>query len=171
MNLEDMISLLEHGKIKRFKDEVENGFNVNTLDKDGFNLLHNLCYINEEDFYIIDYLIEEGIDIDECKKCQVTPLMLAAYSRNTPYALHLLTKGADVNVSVVHGVTVLTIALMIRDFDLILEIFKRGYDFNQKLFNDTPVLYWMYLNEYSMLMEIFLRHGVSPNETYEEKIR
>lgn len=96
---------MTNDKILKFSDAVvfgdfdivkamieENPEIVNAQDKYGFTALHNA--MPEEEFEIIEYLIEKGADVEIQNEDGVTPLHLAAFTKT---ALILLEHGADIN--------------------------------------------------------------------------
>lgn len=90
-----MKSALE-GKIETIKGAVENGFNVNTLDKDKRTALMLAAYNGHNE--IVQLLIAKGADVNLIDNIQRTALMYASTGPFVPTVLSLLQSGAKPNM-------------------------------------------------------------------------
>jgi len=102
---------------------------LNQGDDYGFTALHNM--MSEEQFEILQYLIDQGIDVNVQNKDGIAPLHLACWVKN---AEMLLVAGADVNLLDRGGRTPLHIhaAEGEQNHDIIRHLLIRGGDPNLK---------------------------------------
>ena len=75
---------------------------------------------------IVQYLVEQGCDVNEQARDGITPLMRGLYSKSMEVVDYLLDNGANINLGSKQGLTVLTIVCQRNQPDLLEKLIKRG---------------------------------------------
>ena len=86
----------------------------------------------EECSKIVEYLIDEGANINIQSVCKWTALMWASKSRYLNIVEYLVDKKADINIKNNNGDTALILALNEEDCDIIKYLINKGADVNIK---------------------------------------
>lgn len=86
-----------------FKNELENGADINLQNKYGWTLLHIAIRRDRRD--MVEYLLEKGADIDMIDGVGWTPLMEAIMDDMPDLVSYLLEKGADTSIANQRGAT------------------------------------------------------------------
>jgi len=169
----DMINLSLHevsrnGNAVAVQALLDNGYNVNTLDRFGDTALSeaaahghidiaqmllgagaDLNLGNETPLYIaagnghidiIQILIDAGADLNSVNHLNQTPLYLAAYSNKPRIASLLITAGADVNLGNYEFNTPLHFATRWNNIDLVRQLICAGADANIRNLNNESAL-------------------------------
>ena len=82
--------------LKKIKELVENGADVNFKDKLNNTVLSWACSC--DNLEVVKYLIKKGADINNTDKNGSTPIIVAAYNHLTKIVQYLIEQGADVSV-------------------------------------------------------------------------
>lgn len=83
---------------------VAHGANINAQNKDGHSALHRACELNASS-EVIEYLLDNGADIELMSVSGKTPLYLSVENRNLLPIKTLISRGADIETRDVHGIT------------------------------------------------------------------
>lgn len=81
---------------------------IDSLDNDGFGLLHSAVYLREPELArleLIDVLVNHGATIDNRNRFEETPLIIAAMYARVRAVEHLLRLGARADATDCHGYT------------------------------------------------------------------
>jgi len=136
---------------------VENGANVNSLDKSGDAPIH--CALSKP-FYdyneITRMLIEKGADVNIKNSYGNTPLHLC---RNLEIAELLIKNGADVNAKGERGNTPLHDAAEYNKLEVAELLIKNGADINAKNRFSFRPLKLAELNDNEEMVNILKKHG------------
>ena len=114
MNLEE-ISDLVYGKIDKLDNYLEKGFCINTINLNGWNLLHFACRaLNLES---VKFLIERTINVNQLNIRNHSPLYIGTFNVATHKLSHdiidfLLSNGSDPKI----GECCIEMAIRLRDF-------------------------------------------------------
>lgn len=93
-NSKDLINAVKNNNYSLFRGLV-NKNNINTRDGSGNTLL--MIAAQKGFIKIVEYLVDEGVDIDEVNSVGQTALNLAVYFGQNSIANYLIEKGANVN--------------------------------------------------------------------------
>ncbi len=110
---------------------------LNTGDDWGFTALHNM--MSEEQFEILGYLVDQGVNVNVQNNDGIAPLHLACYVEN---AEALVAAGADINLADYSGNTPLHIhaAEGNKSYEIIEYLLKQGADSQAKNnSNELPI--------------------------------
>jgi len=93
---------------------------------------------------VTDFLLANGADIDGSHEAQdISPLILATMKQNLPLVMHLVQKGADVNLSTADGKSksALFAAASVGNLEITEYLIKKGADLNARDINNmTPLV-------------------------------
>lgn len=92
---------LMHGRASSMEFLIASGALINTLSREGENVLHYAVRGGNEE--CIERILELGVDINLADDIGCTPLFLAAASRNKPMYDLLLELGANPNTACKNG--------------------------------------------------------------------
>lgn len=115
LNRSLMISILNNN-IKKVKELIKKGANVNYIDKFGWSPLHTAILANNHK--IVKELIKYNANINLQNKHGTTPLMLAAIKKNKKIIRILMEENALTNLSDKNGLNVFDHAKELRVFIL-----------------------------------------------------
>lgn len=114
---------------------IENGADINSLDKRGESMLHKACFdgFNE----VISFCIEKGANLNALSSAGLSPLMAVIQDNKPTSARMLIGAGADIDIQDKNGKTALMYAvegslytivnlLLSADADVSLERYKKG---------------------------------------------
>jgi ankyrin repeat protein len=99
--MESIFDVIEKNNIRRLRDLIEKGINLNAVDDYGYSALHIASFkgLNE----IALFLIDQGINLNLKDKNGQTALHYAALNNQFEIAKALLEKGADLSIADVYG--------------------------------------------------------------------
>ena len=133
--------------IEVLKALVDNGCNVNIIDRSEGNLIHQIIkkYTRsyEKGLAYLDFLYEQGLDIEKPNVVQETPLHIAVREHREPYIKWLLDNGANPNAQDKDGVSPFYHAVA-NAIDLNKYILMREYatpEFDQKTNSGESILF------------------------------
>lgn len=86
-----------------FKNEFDNGADLNMQNKYGWTPLHVAIRRDRRD--MVEYLLDKGADIDKVDGVGWTPLMEAVMDEMTDLVGYLVEKGADKTIANQRGAT------------------------------------------------------------------
>ena len=131
-----------------------------------FNALHAAASGGNED--IINFLLEQGFNINTQTPNGWTPLFIAARDGQAEAAKLLIFRGANLNVQTDQGATPLLMVLT-QPFenekartDLLWYLLRRGADANLPDFNGFPPIYYAVLSQKPELVEALLEYDAIP---------
>ena len=170
---ERLIADAYYGDLVSVKNDVEEGaqlsFTFFFQDEERqyhdvtFNALHAAASSGNED--IINFLLDQGMDINAQTDMGWTPLFIAARDGRAEAAKLLVYRQADVNASSVTGATALTMVLT-QKFpsetdrnDLLLYILKRGANPNLADNYNLSPLYYAATAGHPQAASLLLEHG------------
>lgn len=182
---ENLVADAYYGDLISVKNGLEEGaditFELYFHDQDRqyddilFNVLHAAASSGNED--LINFLLEEGLDINYPTPDGWTPLFIAARDGQAEAAKLLIFRGADLNVQTDRGATALLMALTqpypsekVRQ-DLLIYMLKRGADPNLPDANGYFSLYYAATLKNADAVELLLEYGAKADTTNLENIR
>ena len=182
---ENLVADAYYGDLISVKNGLEEGaditFELYFHDQDRqyddmlFNVLHAAASSGNED--LINFLLEEGLDINYPTPDGWTPLFIAARDGQAEAAKLLIFRGADLNVQTDRGATALLMALTqpypsekARQ-DLLIYMLKRGADPNLPDANGFSPLYYAATLKNADAVELLLEYGAKADTTNLENIR
>ena len=182
---ESLVADAYYGDLVSVKNDLEDGadisFELYFDDEDRqytdvlFNALHAASSSGNED--VINFLLEEGLNIDYPTPEGWTPLFIAARDGQAEAAKLLIFRGADLNVQTDRGATALLMALTqpypsekARQ-DLLIYMLKRGADPNLPDANGYFPLYYAATLKNADAVELLLEYGAKADTTNLENIR
>lgn len=158
MRDEDDKTLLIHsifeGDVKRARELISLGCNVNLATKSGLSPLHIGCQIRNSQ--IVQLLLKNGADIKSKTDIGRTPLMQAIIVGSLDIVDKLLASGSDVNVFDHTGNTPLQIALLMDREDIAEKLVV------QKGINLSLSFRCRMDEHFIPITEYLLRHGANP---------
>ncbi|MCU7850974.1 MAG: ankyrin repeat domain-containing protein [Candidatus Thiodiazotropha sp. (ex Monitilora ramsayi)] len=165
----DVIKAIKKNDWNYIRQQIQNGFDINAHDADGYTLLHKaIGKQNSKEF--ISYLIENGVNINTETKNGYTPLLSALQVRDMVAFDILLKANANVTGSV-NGNSALHYAAHDKENAIwtIPVLIQLGADV--KIINgrkETPlhVLMKKYIpaKDYLTLLKLFIKHGTDLNQ-------
>jgi len=127
-----------------------------------FTLLHDAAFSERTE--AIEYLLDQGLNIEARGQEIGTPLLLAVDFGNIPGALALVRRGADVNAADKNGITVLRHAVMKGANELVaLALAKKADIRAAEPRNGKTVLHEAALRGYSAIVKDLLTAGADKN--------
>lgn len=123
---EDFIRAAKSGEIKKIKECLAAGVNVNITNPGGLNALHLASRENHPD--IVTLLLIHGIDAKAITKRLNTALHIASLGGNTSVVQILLNHGANVNVQAQDDITPLYMAAQENHADIVKMLLKKKAD-------------------------------------------
>lgn len=182
---ENLVADAYYGDLISVKNGLEEGaditFELYFHDQDRqyddmlFNVLHAAASSGNED--LINFLLEEGLDINYPTPDGWTPLFIAARDGQAEAAKLLIFRGADLNAQTDRGATALLMALTQaypseKDRqDLLVYMLKRGANPNLPDANGLSPLYYAATLKNADAVELLLEYGAKPDESTLENIR
>jgi ankyrin repeat protein len=104
----ELIEAAKNADYEKVKLLLEEGVNVNAMDKKGETALHFPAWAGY--IRVCRLLIEKGANLDAKDKYDQTPLMLSARGGKSRVCYLLLSKGADANATNTSGATAMKLA-------------------------------------------------------------
>lgn len=105
----------KNGNLKKVKELIKNGADVNLHDIEGFAALHWAAYNGHLNIVkyldVVKYLVKNGAEVNLQDKYGWTALHRAAWSGNSKIVKYLVKNGADLNLKNYKGNTALDIAV------------------------------------------------------------
>ncbi len=170
---ENLVADAYYGRLAHVKDDVEDGapldfvfyFSDEERDYTGvsFNALHAAASGGNED--VINYLLEQGLDINAQTPTGWTPLFIAARDGQAEAAKLLIFRGANLNLQTDLGATALLMALTQPyqteedRLSLLVYMLKRGADPNLATNHGLPPLYYAITKQNVQAVEVLLEAG------------
>ncbi len=175
----NLIADAYRGDLTAVKNDVEDGAPLDyTLLFDDeerqykgadFTALHAAASGGSED--VINFLLDEGLDINTATPNGWTPLFIAARDGRTEAAKLLVFRGADMNAQTDKGATALMMALTQKfptetdRTDLITYMLKRGADPNLTTKDGVNALFYATVYKKSpALTQLLLEHGADTQD-------
>lgn len=181
---ESLVANAYCGDLISVKNDLEDGadlsFELYFDDKDRqytdalFNALHAAASSGNED--VINFLLEEGLNIDYPTPEGWTPLFIAARDGRAEAAKLLVFRGADLNFQTDRGATALLMAITQEypsetDRASLLEyMLKRGANPNLADANGFSPLYYAAALKNGAAVKLLLEYGAAPDEENLSKI-
>lgn len=142
----EFVNAAGRGDIKKLKDLIHAGVDVNAQNNEGTALLSALMWIDQRTvlWEVLGLLLEAGAKVNAPNNYGITPLM-RAIQRQSLYGIDivnfLLDKGADINAQTPTGETALTVASGNGYKDVVKLLINRGANVNIKggRSNVTPI--------------------------------
>ena len=153
MSLFDYVS---EGNLKKVKELIEKGADVNARDQNGDFLLNDA--VGKENLKVIEFLIEKGAKVNEKNEDGTSVLLNAVLFQNFDVIKLLIDKGADVNARA-HGGFVLNDAVRQQNLKIIKLLIENGADVKAKNVDDessvlhTAVRFYKNLDIISLLID------------------
>lgn len=181
---ESLVTNAYYGDLISVKNDLEDGadlsFELYFNDEERqytevlFNALHAAASSGNED--LINFLLEEGLNIDYPTPDGWTPLFIAARDGQSEAAKLLIFRGADLNVQTDRGATALLMAIT-QEYpsekarqDLLLYMLKRGANPNLADGNGFSPLYYAAALKNVSAIELLLEHGAEPDEKTRQEV-
>lgn len=181
---ESLVADAYYGDLVSVKNDLEDGadisFELYFDDEDRqytdvlFNALHAAASSGNED--VINFLLEEGLNIDYPTPEGWTPLFIAARDGQSEAAKLLVFRGADLNIQTDRGATALLMAITQEypsetDRNSLLEyMLKRGADPNLADGNGFSPLYYATTLKNVAAVKLLLEYDAVPDEENLSKI-
>lgn len=181
---ESLVADAYYGDLVSVKNDLEDGadisFELYFDDEDRqytdvlFNALHAASSSGNED--VINFLLEEGLNIDYPTPEGWTPLFIAARDGQSEAAKLLVFRGADLNIQTDRGATALLMAITQEypsetDRNSLLEyMLKRGADPNLADGNGFSPLYYAATLKNVTAVKLLLEYDAVPDEENLSKI-
>jgi ankyrin repeat protein len=102
-NFEMFEKIVYDNNLELFKSEVQKLDDINIQNKYGWTLLHITIRRNRAD--MVNFLLDNGADIDKVDGVGWTPLMEAIMDNMTDLCKVLVDRGADTSIANARGVT------------------------------------------------------------------
>jgi len=150
----------ESAELVELRGEVESGALVHYPDKDGYTALHRAA--EKGWFYVAEFLINNGGDVDAKGYKDSTPLMVAACYGHPDLVALLLHEGADPNTSNPDGNTALSLASLEGHGEIMKALLKRGVKISKRDLVTAKVMAESMLGNTSEV-EALLKAGADPN--------
>jgi len=114
------------------KNLIDNGADVNQVEKDGYTALHLACN-KGENLKIAEYLLDHGADVNkrDHNRARKAPIHVACLNQNRKCVRLLIENGADVNKKDCDGNTPLHIACKEGNFEIVQLLIESGADPNE----------------------------------------
>lgn len=151
------------GNEYNFKYLVENGANINQVDKDGKTPL--IIAIDKRINEIVIYLIDKGANIDQEDNDGNTALFHSVMTGNYDITKHILERGASLNIKNKKGETPIMIAFEKRYNRIAKLLLGYGADVNQKDKNERSILFTYFERGSYEMIKYFIEHGADINKT------
>lgn len=181
---ESLVANAYYGDLVSVKNDLEDGadlsFELYFNDEDRqytdvlFNALHAAASSGNED--VINFLLEEGLNIDYSTPEGWTPLFIAARDGQSETAKLLVFRGADLNLQTDRGATALLMAVTQAypsetDRTSLLEyMLKRGANPNLADGHGFSPLYYAATLKNEAAVKLLLEYGAVPDEENLSKI-
>ncbi len=181
---EHLIASAYYGDLQAVKEDIENGaaldFTFYFSDEEReytnmeFNALHAAASGGNED--IINYLLEQGLDINAQTPNGWTPLFIAARDGQAETAKLLISSGADLNIQTDLGATPLFMAITQpyptekERTALVTYMLKRGANPNLTTQNGRSALFYAAATRRVNLVKLLLENGAEVTQTTYQEI-
>lgn len=140
------------------KQLTSSDVNINSIETDGSTALHWAIY--NENFEMVESLIDAESDVSIPTREGVTPLSLASQMGNSRITALLLNAGADVNQTMSGGETPLMMAARTGDIETIKVILDHGADLNaRENRRGTTALMWAAAYQNPEAVEFLIASG------------
>jgi ankyrin repeat protein len=139
--------------IELLKFYIDDGLDVNILDKNDNTLLMKVCGDISQDIDVIQYLIDEGIEIDIISSSGHTALSIAMKKGNVQVIKLLLDNDADWTISEKANI------ININDLETVKYFVNENIDVNYQDKNGLTALMRASLNDNYELTEYLLSNG------------
>lgn len=182
---ENLVADAYHGDLLAVKNDLENGapldyvlyFYDDARDYGGveFNALQAAASSGNED--VINFLIDQGLDIDSPTPQGWTPLFIATRDGQAEAAKLLVYRKANLNAQTDRGATALIMAITqkfpsekVRE-DLLVYMLKRGADANQTDLAGRAPLYYAAAVKNPQAVKLLYEYGAKPDANTLQQIR
>lgn len=182
---ESLVGDAYYGDLISVKNDLEDGANLDFelyFDDEErqysavlFNALHAAASGGNED--VINFLLDEGLNIDYPTPQGWTPLFIAARDGRAEAAKLLVFRGADLNFQTERGATALVMALTQpypsekERLDLLVYMLKRGANPNLADDNGFAPLYYAAVLRNEPAVRLLLEYGASADEKNQNAIQ
>ena len=180
---QNLIADAYDGNLERLKEDLEDGADLNYMlyfsdtQRDytdvTFNALHAAASSGNED--VINYLLEQKMDINAQTPDGWTPLFIAARDGRSEAAKLLIFRGADTNVQTDLGATALLMAATQpypteeKRAELVTYLLENEADPDLATINNLPVIYYAAVTGRLPVVELLLEYqALVTRETYQK---
>lgn len=180
---QNLIADAYYGNLERLKEDLEDGADLNfslyfsDTQRDytdvTFNALHAAAASGNED--VINYLLEQKMDINAQTPDGWTPLFIAARDGRCEAAKLLIFRGADTNVQTNLGATALLMAATQpypteeERTELVTYLLENEADPDLATVNNLPVIYYAAVTDRLPVVQLLLEHqALVTRETYQK---
>lgn len=136
---------------------LSQGADINTLDREGSNLMHNAAANGHYD--AVTFLYEKGFDINAVDGNGNTPLLFAVTQDNIELIQFLIENGADLQAENTNGTNVLLNSIFSGNLDIVKLLLDRGLSVNQpNQWGVNPLMYASILGNRD-IVEYLIKNG------------
>lgn len=160
MGMSFLMYAAEKNKIEIVKYLLQNGANVNYVNKNFGTALHYASGTADRD--VISLLLNSGLKVNTPAKNTKTPLMIASEGGNFNIVEYLIQQGANINDLDEFNESALTYAVNDGNIKIIRLLVKKGADLNILDEDGTPLLHKAVLTDSSVVQEL-IRLGIDPD--------
>ncbi|KAL4225414.1 Palmitoyltransferase zdhhc13 [Mactra antiquata] len=137
----DIVRATQYGVFERIQEIIENGFDVNTMDKENVSLLHWAAINNRLD--IVKYFASKGAIVDRFGgDLNSTPLHWATRQGHLPMVVLLMSYGADPSVRDGEGCSCIHLASQFGHTSIVAYLIAKGQDVDFLDKNGMTALMW-----------------------------
>jgi ankyrin repeat protein len=140
---------------------------VNTLDKNGANPLHDTCAYGS--LRTAEWLVSVGVNIHVQDTFGKTPFMRACQHDHLPMAQWLFSKGADIHPRNWFGHTALLTACKYDSYDVAEWLLEIGANIHDQDRHGDTAMFFACESENVRMMELLLKHGAGTRDLNQGK--
>lgn len=155
------------GNLEIFKSLLSKK-NINAIGGGGNTALNIACFSGKDN--IVEYLLENGAEIEIHNNLGDTPLLNASIHDNSKIIKQLLDRSAYVNVSNHQGATPLHCAVLLGSMDCTILLLKNGAELNKAEGHGCTPLHLAALQNHCCFIELFLEFGGDLNIVHKNGI-
>jgi len=149
-----LIDAAENGYFDKVKESINDGADINCVDKNGWSVLDNACWFKHND--IVYFLLDNGCEVNSKGHNTDTALILSCYIKNAHAVKMLLNHGADVGICNDFGKTCFIYNKTIWTDDELQELVITKQPHNIKLLDDEIGILPELMEKYKDIMELSL---------------
>ncbi|MBN2018412.1 MAG: ankyrin repeat domain-containing protein [Candidatus Cloacimonetes bacterium] len=128
------------GNLDIMKYLISQGADINTIDREGSNLLHNAAANGHLE--VVQYLLDQGFDINAEDANGNTALLFASSHNNFDLIKFLLDKGADLEAESINGTNVILNSAFAGNIEIVDFFIDKGFSVNHpNQWGVTPLMY------------------------------